>query len=419
MATTENQESLFQWQRVKRFNFTIWTVLGGTLLARTTYFMAWPYLIVFLYQDYNASALEVGSMLAASAVVGVVSGLYSGYLSDKFGRKWVMISGSLIAVLAYGGIGVASEIWQFFVLLMLCGLMRSMIEAPAKAVIGDNLSDGKDRELALNIRYFVLNLGGAIGPLIGISLALAAPQKLFLVTGTSYLIFALWLWLSFARFPEKRNQEDCEVPDFKATIKVIARDKIFQILLIANLTMMFVYAQLESSLPQVLVRSSVADAATLIASLVLVNTLTIIVFQFPMLKLMEKVPLFKRTQIGMVLMGVGMVGFIATPEDWAIGWGMACFIISLGEVIAFPTLSVQIDQLAPEHLRGSYFGAAALYSLGFAIAPLVGGAMLDKLDADWLWALCGLLCMIMIWLYRLVEARTVKQEDLQETLANT
>ncbi|CCN68421.1 putative Permease of the major facilitator superfamily [Vibrio nigripulchritudo SFn27] len=419
MATTENQESLFQWQRVKRFNFTIWTVLGGTLLARTTYFMAWPYLIVFLYQDYNASALEVGSMLAASAVVGVVSGLYSGYLSDKFGRKWVMISGSLIAVLAYGGIGVASEIWQFFVLLMLCGLMRSMIEAPAKAVIGDNLSDGKDRELALNIRYFVLNLGGAIGPLIGISLALAAPQKLFLVTGISYLIFALWLWLSFARFPEKRNQEDCEVPDFKATIKVIARDKIFQILLIANLTMMFVYAQLESSLPQVLVRSSVADAATLIASLVLVNTLTIIVFQFPMLKLMEKVPLFKRTQIGMVLMGVGMVGFIATPEDWAIGWGMACFIISLGEVIAFPTLSVQIDQLAPEHLRGSYFGAAALYSLGFAIAPLVGGAMLDKLDADWLWALCGLLCMIMIWLYRLVEARTVKQEDLQETLANT
>ncbi|EGU61279.1 hypothetical protein VINI7043_16563 [Vibrio nigripulchritudo ATCC 27043] len=419
MAATENQESLFQWQRVKRFNFTIWTVLGGTLLARTTYFMAWPYLIVFLYQDYNASALEVGSMLAASAVVGVVSGLYSGYLSDKFGRKWVMISGSLIAVLAYGGIGVASEIWQFFVLLMLCGLMRSMIEAPAKAVIGDNLSDGKDRELALNIRYFVLNLGGAIGPLIGISLALAAPQKLFLVTGISYLIFALWLWLSFARFPEKRNQEDCEVPDFKATIKVIARDKIFQILLIANLTMMFVYAQLESSLPQVLVRSSVADAATLIASLVLVNTLTIIVFQFPMLKLMEKVPLFKRTQIGMVLMGVGMVGFIATPEDWAIGWGMACFIISLGEVIAFPTLSVQIDQLAPEHLRGSYFGAAALYSLGFAIAPLVGGAMLDKLDADWLWALCGLLCLIMIWLYRLVEARTVKQEDLQETLANT
>lgn len=40
--------------------------------------------------------------------------------------------------------------------------MRPMIEAPAKAVIGDNLSDVKDRELALNIRYFVLNLGGAI-----------------------------------------------------------------------------------------------------------------------------------------------------------------------------------------------------------------------------------------------------------------
>lgn len=141
------------------------------------------------------------------------------------------------------------------------------------------------------------------------------------------------------------------MPDFKATVKVIARDKIFQILLIANLIMMFVYAQLESSLPQVLVRSSLPDAATLIATLVLVNTLTIIVFQFPMLKLMERFPLFMRTRIGMLLMGLGQVAFILTPENWVLGWALGCFIVSLGEVIAFPTLSVQIDQIAPEHLR--------------------------------------------------------------------
>lgn len=419
MGEKGSQESLFQWQRIQRFNFTVWTVLSGTLLARTSYFMAWPYLIIFLYQDYNATALEVGGMLAASGLVGVFTGLYSGYLSDKFGRKWVMIAGSAIAALAYSGIGVANEIWQFFVLLTLCGLMRPMIEAPAKAVIGDNLSDVKDRELALNIRYFVLNLGGAIGPLIGITLALAAPQQLFIVTGITYLLFGAWLWLSFLRCPETTQGEGGEIPDFKATVKVIAHDKIFQILLIANLIMMFVYAQLESSLPQVLVRSSLPDAATLIATLVLVNTLTIIVFQFPMLKLMERFPLFMRTRIGMLLMGLGQVAFIVTPENWVLGWALGCFIVSLGEVIAFPTLSVQIDQLAPEHLRGSYFGAAAIYSLGFAIAPLVGGAMLNTLDADWLWALCIGLCGVMIWLYKLVEARSSKQEELKESLANS
>lgn len=46
-----------------------------------------------------------------------------------------------------------------FIMIVLTGLMRPMIEAPGKAVIGDNLPDEKDRELALNVRYFLLNLG--------------------------------------------------------------------------------------------------------------------------------------------------------------------------------------------------------------------------------------------------------------------
>lgn len=114
----ESSESLFQWERVGRFNFPVWTVLIGTLFARTSFFMAWPFLVVFLYQDYHATATEVGAMLATSALVGSLTGLYSGYLSDKFGRKWVMVSGTLIATFAYTGIGLSNQIWQFFIMIV-------------------------------------------------------------------------------------------------------------------------------------------------------------------------------------------------------------------------------------------------------------------------------------------------------------
>ncbi len=176
----EETNSLFQWQRIQRFNFSVWTVLGGVLLARTSYFMAWPFLIVFLYQDYGVSAIDVGAMLASSALIGSIVGLYSGYLSDRFGRKWVMIAGAVIAAIAYTGIAMAQQVWHFYVLIIMSGLMRPMIEAPSKAVIGDNLDNLADRELALNIRYFLINLGGAIGPLLGVTLALSSPQSLFL-----------------------------------------------------------------------------------------------------------------------------------------------------------------------------------------------------------------------------------------------
>lgn len=399
----DRSESLFQKQRIKRFNFSVWTVLTGTLLARTSYFMAWPFLIVFLYEDYGASAIEVGTMLAVSAVVGAGTGLYSGYLSDKLGRKWVMVLGSWIASISYTGIALASEVWQFYVLIMMTGLMRPMIEAPAKAVIGDNLKDSKDRELALNIRYFLLNLGGALGPLIGITLALSQPQNLFFVAGGTYVAYGVWLLLGIERKGTFTKPDPSQLPNFAATLNVIRKDNIFVKLMVANFIMMFVYAQVESSIPQVIVRSSIADAAQLIAGLVLVNTLTIIVFQFPMLKWLEHVPLFVRTRIGMILMAIAQIGFLFTPNDWPLGWGIACFILSLGEVIAFPTLNVQIDRMAPPHLRGSYFGAAALYSLGFAIAPLLGGVVIEMLSAYWLFVLCFILCLVMIWLYWLAE----------------
>ncbi|PQJ63391.1 MFS transporter [Vibrio chagasii] len=413
----DRSESLFQKQRIKRFNFSVWTVLIGTLLARTSYFMAWPFLIVFLYEDYGASAIEVGTMLAVSAVVGAGTGLYSGYLSDKLGRKWVMVLGSWIASISYSGIALASEVWQFYVLIMMTGLMRPMIEAPAKAVIGDNLKDSKDRELALNIRYFLLNLGGALGPLIGITLALSQPQNLFFVAGGTYVVYGFWLLLGIERKGTFTKPDPSQLPNFAATLNVIRKDNIFVKLMVANFIMMFVYAQVESSIPQVIVRSSIADAAQLIAGLVLVNTLTIIVFQFPMLKWLEHVPLFVRTRIGMILMAIAQIGFLFTPNDWPLGWGIACFILSLGEVIAFPTLNVQIDRMAPPHLRGSYFGAAALYSLGFAIAPLLGGVVIEMLSAYWLFVLCFILCLVMIWLYWLAEHTedSVERESMTQS----
>ncbi|MUJ37154.1 MDR family MFS transporter [Aliivibrio fischeri] len=401
----EEKNSVLQWSRLSRFNHMIWTVLTGTLLARTTYFMAWPFLIVILYQDFNASAVTVGAILAGSAVVGSFTGLYSGWLSDKFGRKWVMIWGCIIAAFSYAGIGIATSIFQLFILVGMCGLMRPMIEAPAKAVIGDNLDDEKDRELALNVRYFLINVGGAIGPLIGITLGLAHPKVLFLITGVTYLAFGLFLFISFAKSNSEilLSKATSDVTSFLSTVRIISKDRLFIKLLAANVIMMFVYGQYESSIPQVIVRTDIVDAAKFVSGLVLVNTLTIVVLQFPMLKLLENIPLFVRTRIGMVLMALAQLAFLLVPVDFPVGWLMACFILSVGEVIAFPTLNVQIDQLAPKHLRGSYFGAAAIYGLGFAFAPLVGGVLIQLGGAAPLFIACFVLSLLMIGLYKWAE----------------
>lgn len=398
-SQSTSSPSLFKLERIKRFPTIIWLIFGGTFLARTSYFMAWPFLIVILYDNYQASEAQIGLIFAVSAAVSSVSGLYTGYLSDKLGRKVIMLTGCILAGLTYYGIGAAFELWHLAALMILAGLMRPTIEAPGKAVISDNLADTKDRELALNIRYFILNAGGAIGPLIGISLALDHPQTLFYVTGFTYFFYAVLLMWGFKFSQINLPPSHESLIRFRKVFAVISKDKLFMGLLVANILLMFVYSHIESSIPQVLARSGLDDAVKWIGILVIVNTCTVILLQFPLLALLESKNVFFRTRLGVSLMGVAQVIFIFTPENYAYGWVLGTLFLSIGEVIAFPTLSVQIDRLAPAHLKGSYFGAASLYSTGFAIGPLVGGWLLSNDAKVALFLICLLSVLAIIVIY--------------------
>jgi MFS family permease len=85
------------------------------------------------------------------------------------------------------------------------------------------------------------------------------------------------------------------------------------------------------------------------------------------------------------------------------GWIGAIIVMSLAEAILFPTMNVHIDRLAPDHLRGVYFGAASLSELGFAIAPLGGGIILDYFSGFGLFMTGAVLSLFVIFIYSILE----------------
>jgi MFS family permease len=109
--------------------------------------------------------------------------------------------------------------------------------------------------------------------------------------------------------------------------------------------------------------------------------------------------------MGAVLFALAQIGFWLTPVSWPMGWLLSAFVLSLGEVILFPALNLRVDELAPPHLRGSYVGAASLYLLGSASAPILGGLIIDHLDGQWLFILSFALCTIAYGFYRRSEHR--------------
>ncbi len=73
----------------------------------------------------------------------VVSSLVGGHLSDKFGRKTLIMSGWFVYALVYAGFAFVSEAWQAWVLFIIYGTYFGMTEGVEKAFVADMVPENK------------------------------------------------------------------------------------------------------------------------------------------------------------------------------------------------------------------------------------------------------------------------------------
>lgn len=323
---------------------------------------------------------------------------YGGWLSDRFGRRNILLAGCLVAMSCFGLLGFSHVVFWLGIGVMGSGLASGLIDAPGKALMADSLASAKARELALHLRYFLLNLGAALGPLLGVTLGINAQQETFVVLSLSYLLLGLAFVRGF-RQVAATGKRSMGGPGLRDAIRVLLADRAFLLLVMANLLMVLVYSQFHSPLVQYLTRAGMPEVAELVALLVTTNALTVVLLQFPLLRLLSRWPVRVRLHIGMAL-------FLAAQLLFAMGdplvrshWFAAVLLLSLGETILFPLLNVLIDQMAPGHLKGSYFGASALAGLGGAAGALLGGWIIERWSGQWLYLLMTLLCVVTFMLY--------------------
>lgn len=93
--------------------------------------------LVLRAQERGLSVLGVLGMLATfNLVYAVVSGP-AGALSDKIGRRKLLVGGWLVYALLYLGFGLAAAAWQVWLLYALYGIYYGTVEGTAKALVAD------------------------------------------------------------------------------------------------------------------------------------------------------------------------------------------------------------------------------------------------------------------------------------------
>lgn len=73
----------------------------------------------------------------------VVSSLIGGHLSDKIGRKTVIITGWVIYALVYAGFAFVNEAWQTWALFIIYGAYFGLTEGVEKAFVADMVPENK------------------------------------------------------------------------------------------------------------------------------------------------------------------------------------------------------------------------------------------------------------------------------------
>ncbi|MCH7372728.1 MFS transporter [Aeromonas sp. MR16] len=385
------------WAYLRHFPPLVWIVILGTFMVRTTFFMVWPFLSILLYRDYGLSATLIGLILGSTAALSTLVSFYGGWLSDKWGRRNILLFGCLVSALSVSLLGLSHQVFWLAIGVVGSGLSYGLIDSPGKALMADSLAEPKARELALHLRYFLLNLGAAIGPLLGVSYGLSARQETFLLLSASYLLLGLIFILGFRLAGAQAGS--AAGPGMRAVLRVLWQDRGFLLLTLANVLLMLVYAQFESPLIQYLTRAGTPEVERLIGWLVSANALTIVILQFPLLHLTANWLIKSRLQLGVaIFLGAQVLFALGDTAIWW-HWIVAVILLSVGECILFPLLNVLIDQMAPSHLKGSYFGAASMSGLGIAIGALLGGWILTNWGGSWLYGLMALLCLAILVLY--------------------
>lgn len=403
--------------RLKKFPQLMWILLFGAFITRGSYFMVWPFLVIILYEKFTLSATEVGLILSFAALIAVVIGFISGALSDIVGRHHIMYASGILYIFSFSLLAEVDSISGYVVVITLCSISSAIWQPPTSALIGDIIPEAKTRELAMQARYFVVNVGSALGPMLGVRFGLTGEQSSFYITAGAFAFLLVLLFWGFKNLSKhtlektKRSAPAQHQGQIKKTIAILYQDKSLQILIIANILSIFIYAQIDTSLIQYLNRANAPNLLELVSAIILTNALVIISCQFILLRIMAAMPLLIRIKIGLVLLTSSQIWLALNPLTYFWGWIGAIAVMSLAEAILFPTMNVHIDRLAPVHLRGAYFGAASLHSIGFAMAPLGGGIILDILDGFWLFIISAVLCVGVIYLYTIVERLTQTKED--------
>ncbi len=151
----------------------------------------------------QASAFHWATMIAIAA-----SGIFFGFLADKFGRKKTIISGLAIYGLASATFFMGTSFQLYLTLLFVSGLAIGIFKTAALALISDITNSTQEHTRTMNALEGFFGIGAIVGPLLVISLHARGVSWTYLYLFAAALCLVMIVWSAFTDYPETKKSTD-------------------------------------------------------------------------------------------------------------------------------------------------------------------------------------------------------------------
>jgi MFS family permease len=338
-------------------------------------------MLAFCAKQYGASGAVLGMILGSFSLMQFLFSSVWGRLSDRIGRRPVIMVSLAGNVLGFCVFALASNVPMLFVSRILCGIAAASVST-AQAYIADT-TDDSNRSAGMALIGMAFGLGIVLGPPIGgiLSGFFSSPNLLpgAVAAGLSAIAFTMAAFALPESNPRGARPGRWSLLDHESWT-IFFRIRGLRLAGASLAALMFTLASLAPIL--VLVgRDRFALTAREVGYLFGLMGLVVVALQ-------ASVTAWLTRRIGDVGTGIGgatalMLGLLIVPFTHSRGaLVVATCLMGAGQALCNPALSAYISKISPPAQRGAILGVStSLNALARVIGPAAAGLAYDALQA--------------------------------------
>lgn len=354
-------------------------------------------LLPFYAESLGASAATVGMLVSAYALCQLLAGPPLGHLSDRIGRRPVLLVSQMGTFLGFLLLAAAQTLWVVFLARIIDGLTAGNLSV-AQAYISD-VTTPERRAKAFGMIGIAFGLGFLVGPAFSGFLAqYGTHYPILAAAGLSFTsIMCTYFILPSTRTPSHPQHEGQKTGRWK-TYSEALKNGVLASLLWQFFAFTFAFATFISCFALFAERRLVYNAAPFgpreVGYVLAYSGLVGILIQAGLIgHLVSKFGESRLVQFGFVSMAGGFA--LMSGVQYIPFVLIAITFMTFGNSVLRPSLTSLITQQVARHRQGMAIGLMqSMMAISQIIAPIVGGVLIEhNFLATWAWS-GGLVCAI-------------------------